>query len=167
MDKSELFIILVQGRMRLSRWYSTYTQKEKDRYLREITGQVLRRREKDCNFIIWREYTVVYKRYASLFFAMIVDNKDNELITLEVIHKLVVILDQAFENVCELDLIYGFEKVYLMMNNVTNMAYLLLDEFLIGGEMQETSSKIVLNSIIEGESYDRYLLLNQALEQSL
>ena len=40
------------------------------------------------------------------------------------------ILDHYFGNVCELDLVFGFHKVYC-----------LLDEFVIGGEIQETSKK--------------------------
>jgi AP-1 complex subunit sigma 1/2 len=38
--------------------------------------------------------------------------------------------------VCELDIIFNFEK-----------AYFILDEFLIGGEVQETSKKNVLKAI--------------------
>lgn len=38
--------------------------------------------------------------------------------------------------VCELDIIFNFEK-----------AYFILDELLIGGELQETSKKNVLKAI--------------------
>lgn len=38
--------------------------------------------------------------------------------------------------VCELDIIFNFEK-----------AYFILDELLVGGEMQETSKKNVLKAI--------------------
>ncbi len=54
---------------------------------------------------------VVYKRYASLYFVMGIDQGDNELITLEVIHHYVEVLDRYFGNVCELDLIFNFHKV--------------------------------------------------------
>jgi len=40
------------------------------------------------------------------------------------------------EQVCELDIIFNFEK-----------AYFILDELLIGGEIQETSKKNVLKAI--------------------
>lgn len=53
---------------------------------------------------------VVYKRYASLYFVMGIDVADNELITLEVIHHYVEVLDRYFGNVCELDLIFNFHK---------------------------------------------------------
>ena len=54
---------------------------------------------------------MVYKRYASLYFVMGIDVGDNELITLELIHHYVEVLDRYFGNVCELDLIFNFHKV--------------------------------------------------------
>ena len=53
----------------------------------------------------------MYKRYASLFFVACVDKEDNELITLEMIHLFVEVLDRYFGNVCELDIIFNFHKV--------------------------------------------------------
>jgi len=78
----------------------------------------------------------VYRRYASLFFIAGIDQDDNELITLEIIHRYVEILDKYFGNVCELDLIFNFQK-----------AYFVLDELLMAGEMQESSKKTVLRAI--------------------
>ena len=62
---------------------------------------------------------VVYKRYASLYFVMGIDESDNELITLEIIHHYVEILDRYFGNVCELDLIFNFHKVRLMVASIS------------------------------------------------
>ena len=42
---------------------------------------------------------VVYRRYASLFFVCGIDQTDNELIALEVIHRFVEVLDRYFGNV--------------------------------------------------------------------
>lgn len=47
---------------------------------------------------------VVYRRYASLFFVAGIAQDDNELVTLEIIHRYVEVLDRYFGNVCELDL---------------------------------------------------------------
>ena len=47
-------------------------------------------------------------RYASLYFACCVDQSDNELIVLDIIHHFVEVLDRYFSNVCELDLIFNF-----------------------------------------------------------
>lgn len=52
------------------------------------------------------------RRYAGLFFTLCVDVNDNELGCLEAIHLFVEVLDQYFGNVCELDLVFNFHKVY-------------------------------------------------------
>ncbi|TFJ82138.1 hypothetical protein NSK_006467 [Nannochloropsis salina CCMP1776] len=129
------FLLLVsrQGKTRLSKWYEHYTTKEKARAIRELTNLVLARAPKMCNFIEWRDKKVIYKRYASLFFIAAVDSSDNELITLEMIHLFVEILDRYFGNVCELDIIFNFHK-----------AYYILDELFIGGHLQESSKNEVL-----------------------
>lgn len=79
---------------------------------------------------------LVYRRYASLFFVCGIGSSDNELITLEVIHRYVEVLDRYFGNVAELDLIFNFQK-----------AYAILDELIIAGEMQESSKKSVLRAV--------------------
>jgi len=42
---------------------------------------------------------------------------DNELLTLEIIHHFVEVLDRYFGNVCELDIIFNFHKVGLRACN--------------------------------------------------
>ncbi|KAL4185603.1 hypothetical protein AMTRI_Chr10g231470 [Amborella trichopoda] len=71
--------------------------------------------------------------YAGLFFSICVDITDNELAYLESIHLFVEILDHFFSNVCELDLVFNFHKVYL-----------ILDEFILAGELQETSKRVII-----------------------
>mmetsp|Transcript_41279 Transcript_41279/g.66949 ORF Transcript_41279/g.66949 Transcript_41279/m.66949 type:complete len:152 (+) Transcript_41279:61-516(+) len=129
------FILLLsrQGKTRLTKWYHPYVQKEKLKIVREVSNAVLSRAPKLCNFLEWKEFKIVYKRYASLFFVACVEKDDNELITLEIIHHFVEVLDRYFGNVCELDLIFNFHK-----------AYYILDELIIAGELQETSKKTVL-----------------------
>ena len=51
------------------------------------------------------------RRYASLYFIACVSGDDNELMTLEIIHHFVEVLDRYFGNVCELDIIFNFHKV--------------------------------------------------------
>jgi hypothetical protein len=48
----------------------------------------------------------------------------------------VELLDKYFGSVCELDIIFNFEKAYFMW-----------DEFVLGGDVQETSKKNVLKAI--------------------
>lgn len=132
------FMLLLsrQGKVRLSKWYTTVNQKERARIIRELTPQVLARPLKLCNFLDWRDTKVVYKRYASLYFVAGIEAEDNELITLEIIHHFVEVLDRYFGNVCELDLIFNFHKAYFM-----------LDEMLLAGELQEPSKKAVTRVI--------------------
>lgn len=100
---------------------------------------VLSRTPKMCNFIDWKDMKLVYRRYASLYFVVGVDQGDNELVTMEIIHQFVEGLDKYFGNVCELDLIFNFHK-----------AYYILDELVLGGELQEPSKKVVI-SIVESQ----------------
>ena len=114
------FLLLVsrQGKTRLTKWYESYAAKEKARIVREITATVLARAPKMCNFVEWRNKKIIYKRYASLFFIVCVDAEDNELITLEMIHLYVEVLDRYFGNVCELDIIFNFHKAYYILDGV-------------------------------------------------
>ena len=83
------FILLFsrQGKIRLQKWYEAHSEKEKKEYSRDLTNKILARKPKMSNFLEWRKYQVVYKRYASLFFAFAISKEDNELLTLETIHR--------------------------------------------------------------------------------
>lgn len=89
------------------------------------------------------ETKVVYRRYASLFFIAGCSSTDNELITLEIVHRYVEQMDKYYGNVCELDIIFNFQK-----------AYFILDELLLAGEMQESSKKNVLRCIGQQDSLE-------------
>ncbi|CAL1265956.1 AP-1 complex subunit sigma-2-like isoform X2 [Argiope bruennichi] len=125
-----------QGKLRLQKWYVAHPDKLKKKITRELVTTILSRKPKMCSFLEWKDLKVVYKRYASLYFCCAVEQCDNELLTLEIIHRYVELLDKYFGSVCELDIIFNFEK-----------AYFILDELLLGGEVQETSKKNVLKAI--------------------
>nr|CAH7752076.1 unnamed protein product [Callosobruchus chinensis] len=125
-----------QGKLRLQKWYIAHPDKLKKKITRELITTILARKPKMCSFLEWRDLKIVYKRYASLYFCCAIEQDDNELLTLEIIHRYVELLDKYFGSVCELDIIFNFEK-----------AYFILDELLLGGEVQETSKKNVLKAI--------------------
>jgi len=77
----------------------------------KVNQLVITRNPKMCNFLEYKDYKIVYKRYASLYFITIVDKDENELIVLELMQTFVEVLDKYFGNVCELDLIFNFHKV--------------------------------------------------------
>ncbi|KAF1775222.1 AP complex, mu/sigma subunit [Phytophthora cactorum] len=121
-----------QGKTRLSKWYVPPPEdQEKARLETEIHRLVVARDAKHTNFIEFRNYKLIYRRYAGLFFILGVDLTANEL------------LDQQFANVCELDIVFNFNKVYSM-----------LDEYILGGEVQETSKREMLDRIRELEKLE-------------
>ncbi|CAI0427445.1 unnamed protein product, partial [Linum tenue] len=176
------FVCLIsrQGKVRLTKWYSTYTQKERSKAIRELSGVILSRGPKLCNFVDWKGYKVVYKRYASLYFCMCIDDEDNELEALEVIHHFVEILDRYFGSVSELvtvilTFVCGADMLasIIVLNSAAiafsfitrvlqvceldlifnfHKAYYILDELLIAGELQESSKKTVAKLISAQDS---------------
>ncbi|KAI6152127.1 AP complex, mu/sigma subunit [Pisolithus tinctorius] len=139
------YILLVsrQGKVRLAKWFMTVPPKAKAKIVKDVTQLVLARRTRMCNFLEYKDTKVVYRRYASLFFVCGIGLGDNELIALEIIHRYVEVLDKYFGNVCELDLIFNFQK-----------AYAILDELIIAGEMQESSKKSVLRVVTQADGVE-------------
>ncbi|ELU45369.1 clathrin adaptor complex small chain domain-containing protein [Rhizoctonia solani AG-1 IA] len=87
------------GKVRLAKWYSTMSPKVKTKIVKDVTQLVLARRTRMCNFLEYKDTKVVYRRYASLFFVCGISSGDNELVTLEIIHRYVEVLDRYFGNV--------------------------------------------------------------------
>ncbi|XP_028275187.1 AP-1 complex subunit sigma-3a [Parambassis ranga] len=127
-----LLLFSRQGKLRLQKWFTPQADREKKKVIREMMTLVLARPPRTCNFLQWRDLKIVYKRYASLYFCAGLEDQDNELLALEVLHRYVELLDKYFGNVCELDIIFNFEK-----------AYFILDEFMMEGEILETSKVAV------------------------
>ncbi|PCH40475.1 clathrin coat assembly protein ap17 [Wolfiporia cocos MD-104 SS10] len=133
-----------QGKTRLSKWYVPYDDDEKVRLRGEVHRLVAPRDQKSqSNFVEFRAHKIVYRRYAGLFFCVCVDADDNELAYLEAIHLFVEVLDSFFDNVCELDLVFNFYKVYA-----------ILDEVFLAGEIEETSKEVVLARLEELEKLE-------------
>ncbi|KAI3915318.1 hypothetical protein MKX01_035577 [Papaver californicum] len=137
------FILLVnkQGQTRLAQYFEYLTLDQ----TRIFEGEIVRK----CLTL----HKVVYRRYASLFFLVGVDDDEvyishsfffsitlillfNELAILEFIHLLVETMDRHFGNVCELDIMFHLEKVHFM-----------LEEMVMNGYIVETSKSNVLAPI--------------------
>eukprot|EP00555_Chaetoceros_dichaeta_P000364 CAMPEP_0198278770 /NCGR_PEP_ID=MMETSP1447-20131203/66555_1 /TAXON_ID=420782 /ORGANISM="Chaetoceros dichaeta, Strain CCMP1751" /LENGTH=151 /DNA_ID=CAMNT_0043973873 /DNA_START=125 /DNA_END=580 /DNA_ORIENTATION=+ len=134
-----------QGKTRLSKWYvpapvptsgSNSGEAKKIRIEAEVHRLVTARDKKYTNFIEYNNYKLIYRRYAGLFFTIAVDLSDNELSYLETIHLFVELLDSYFSNVCELDIVFNFNKVYS-----------ILDEYMLAGEIEETSKREILDRV--------------------
>ncbi|KAL8824488.1 MAG: hypothetical protein Q9170_008136 [Blastenia crenularia] len=142
-QKSYLILLSRQGKVRLAKWFTTLSPREKAKIIKDVSQLVLSRRTRMCNFLEYKDTKVVYRRYASLFFIAGCSSTDNELITLEIVHRYVEQMDKYYGNVCELDIIFNFQK-----------AYFILDELLLAGEMQESSKKNVLRCISQQDSLE-------------
>ena len=115
---------------------SSSCETEKLRIEAEVHRLVTARDKKYTNFIEYNNYKLIYRRYAGLFFTIAVDLADNELSYLETIHLFVELLDSYFSNVCELDIVFNFNKVYS-----------ILDEYMLAGEIEETSKREILDRV--------------------
>ncbi|KAL7421108.1 Sigma-adaptin 3A [Cryptotrichosporon argae] len=61
---------------------------------------------------------VIYRHYATLYFVFVVDGAESELGILDLIQVFVESLDRAFENVCELDLIFHYDEVQYVLAEI-------------------------------------------------
>ncbi|MBW0497227.1 hypothetical protein O181_036942 [Austropuccinia psidii MF-1] len=82
----------------------------------------------DLSFLLDLNLMLIYRHYATLFFVFLVDQSESHLAILDLIQVFVESLDKCFKNVCELDLIFNFDELNL-----------LLSQIIIGGIVLDTS----------------------------
>lgn len=64
------------------------------------------------------DISLVYRRYATLYFVVICDDQELDLAILDLIHVFVECLDKCFANVCELDLVFGWQTLQLVVEEI-------------------------------------------------
>lgn len=87
---------------------------------------------------------LVYKTFATLYFVFVFDASENELAILDLMQVFVETLDKCFSNVCELDVVFNFNKVHT-----------ILDEIIVGGQVLETNTSEVVKAVEEISRLER------------
>ena len=133
-----------QKKLRLRRHYVGTVQPEET--AEAVMEAVVGRESSQSNFILLNRKSgvrAVYRKFATLCIAFVIDTSENSLATVDLIQVFVQVLDRYFKDVCELDVIFNFERVNFV-----------LDELVIGGHAPDISveaSLSVLNAArIEG-----------------
>ncbi|KAJ3125428.1 hypothetical protein HK100_010815 [Physocladia obscura] len=137
------------GKPRLMQWYQQQMDvRTQQQTLKEIFRLVSNRPDSACNFlegsqlIGGNDTKIIYRHYASmdlyfsksvkiriseikqffsaLYFVFVVDSSESELGILDLIQVLVEVLDKAFVNVCELDLIFRPDDVSSILSEIVS-----------------------------------------------
>jgi AP-3 complex subunit sigma len=77
---------------------------------------------------------------------VIADSCESELGVLDLLQVFVHVLDSCFENICELDIVYHYDRVNYV-----------LDEIIMGGMVMETNSEVILQTIQDVNKYSKSL----------
>lgn len=133
-----------QGILRIARWYSKYSRSEQKSHEHGVYKLLVSNEETSGgNIINYKGKILLFRRYANIFFCMCINKDDNALLHLEAIHFFVEALDHYFHNVCELDLVFKFHKVYAVM-----------DEVFLAGEIAEFNKANILKSLSSADLQD-------------
>ncbi|KAK2776967.1 60S ribosomal protein L8B [Onygenales sp. PD_12] len=141
------------GQPRLTKFYTQLDTQTQQSLLAQIYNLVSQRPSSACNFLPLPPLLaqgaspnsssspsdaptqITYRTYATLSFIVISTSTESPLALIDLIQVFVEALDRLFENVCELDLIFGYETMHAV-----------LGEMIVGGVVIETN----LERIVQG-----------------
>lgn len=93
--------------------------------LQQVYQLISVRTAQECSFITppklledFEDIKVIYRHYATLYFVFIVDDQESELGILDLIQVFVECLDKCFTNVCELDLVFGWQVLQTVLEEI-------------------------------------------------
>ncbi|KAI2851688.1 hypothetical protein CBS63078_4978 [Aspergillus niger] len=146
------------GQPRLTKFYTQIDTQTKQSLIAQIYNLVSQRPASACNFLplpplLSRGASsgaedgpsdaptqITYRNYATLSFIMISTSMESPLALIDLIQVFVEALDRMFENVCELDLIFGYETMHAV-----------LSEMIVGGVVVETNIDKIVSAVRDQE----------------
>ncbi|GLA98888.1 60S ribosomal protein L8B [Aspergillus tubingensis] len=146
------------GQPRLTKFYTQIDTQTKQSLIAQIYNLVSQRPASACNFLplpplLSRGASsgaengpsdaptqITYRNYATLSFIMISTSTESPLALIDLIQVFVEALDRMFENVCELDLIFGYETMHAV-----------LSEMIVGGVVVETNIDKIVSAVRDQE----------------
>lgn len=144
-----VLVVNNQGKPRLVRYYYEVPLDKQKTILKNVFNLVSKRSDEtsccfaDAKDLFGEDVRIVYRHFATLYFVFVVDSSESELGMLDLIQVFVQVLDSCFENVCELDLIYHFDRVNA-----------ILDEVVMAGMVLETNVDAILNEVNESKKLE-------------
>ncbi|GMH06317.1 hypothetical protein Nepgr_008157 [Nepenthes gracilis] len=138
-----VIVMNTQGKPRLSKFYDYEPTEKQQELIRTVYSVLCSRPESvssfvDADSIFGPDCRLVYKHYATLYFVFVYDSAENELAMLDLIQVFVETLDKCFKNVCELDVVFNYNKINT-----------ILDEIIFGGQVLETNSAEIMKAVEE------------------
>ncbi|KAG8096900.1 hypothetical protein GUJ93_ZPchr0013g33918 [Zizania palustris] len=145
-----VMVMSTQGKPRLLKFYSFQPPEKHQDLVRGVFQLLSARPDSVSNFvqadaIFGPGVKLVYKHLATLYFVFVFDSSENELAMLDLVQVFVETLDKCFKNVCELDVVFNFNKVIetsseQIMRSVEEIARL---------EKQSNTTSLIPKSISE------------------
>ncbi|KAJ5971897.1 AP complex mu/sigma subunit [Penicillium vulpinum] len=141
------------GQPRLTKFYTQLDTQTQQSLIAQIYRLVAQRPASACNFLPLPPLLsqgasssasgpsdaptqITYRTYATLSFIMISTSTESPLALIDLIQVFVEALDRMFENVCELDLIFGYETMHAV-----------LGEMIVGGVVVETHIEKIIAGV--------------------
>ena len=131
-----LYLVNKQGQPRIIKYFEDGNKNARHIQETDIIRKCLLKNEKNSNFIEHKGVKIVFRKYATLYFIVGVDDDENELAVLEFIHNLVETFDKYFNKVCELDIMFNLDRVHM-----------ILDEMICNGCIVEGSKSLALSPV--------------------
>ncbi|KAK6202453.1 AP complex, mu/sigma subunit [Scheffersomyces amazonensis] len=136
------------GLPRLMKFYTPVDIPTQRLLLQQVYQLISIRTSQECSFITppslladLDDIKVIYRHYATLYFVFIVDDQESELGILDLIQVFVECLDKCFSNVCELDLVFGWQVLQTV-----------LEEIVQGGMVIDTNIGRIVAAVDESNS---------------